>query len=53
MAAVKEFAESFEGSAGPAGINVDPEAQADAETSVVDSDVTLPEEDIARPENED
>ncbi len=51
-AAVKAFAQSFEGSGGPGGIHVDPEAQADAETSVVDSDVTLPEEDIARPEGE-
>ena len=52
-AAVSEFAASFEGSAGPGGIHVDPEAQADAETTVVDSDVTLPEEDIARPDTED
>ena len=52
-AAVSEFAASFEGSAGPGGIQVDPEAQADAETTVVDSDVTLPEEDIARPDTED
>ena len=52
-AAVSEFAASFEGSAGPGGIQVDPEAQPDAETTVVDSDVTLPEEDIARPDTED
>jgi F-type H+-transporting ATPase subunit alpha len=52
-AAVKAFADGFEGSAGPTGIEVDAEAQAQAKTSMVDSDTTLPEQDIARPEHED
>ncbi|MGI9625079.1 MAG: F0F1 ATP synthase subunit alpha [Acidimicrobiales bacterium] len=50
-AIVKGYAESFEGSAGPAGIDVDPEAQPDADTAIVDADNILPEEDISRPED--
>ena len=45
---VKAFAATFQSSNGPQGIEVDPEAQPDAHTSVVDSDITLPEEDITR-----
>ena len=37
---------------GISGIDVDPEAQPDAETGIVDSDITLPEVDIARAEDE-
>ena len=50
---VAAFAEGFEGSAGPAGITVEAEAQPDADSSIVDSDVTLPERDITRPDGED
>ncbi len=52
-AVVKAYAANFVGSGGQKGITVDPEAQADASTTVVDSDVTLPEQDIARPENDE
>ncbi len=52
-AAIGAFADNFVGSGGPTGINVDPEEQADAETAVVDSDITLPERDIARGEDGD
>ena len=47
---VKSFAEQFVRSDGTHGINVTPEDQPEATTTVVDSDVTLPEEDIARGE---
>ena len=49
---VKGYAENFVGSNHDAGIDVDPEAQPDAETGIVDSDTTLPEVDIARGEDE-
>ncbi len=52
-AAISAFAEGFEGSSGSGGIDVDPEAQAEAETGLVDSDITLPETDIARPAEDD
>ncbi len=45
---VAGFAAGFEGSSGPAGITVEAEAQPDADTAIVDSDVTLPERDITR-----
>ncbi len=50
--AVQAFARTFQGGEGQQGLHVEPEAQPDATTSVVDSDVTLPEQDIARPESE-
>ena len=46
--AIKAFSARFLESEVEHGIHVDPEAQPEAETSVVDSDVTLPEQDIAR-----
>ncbi|MCP3934954.1 MAG: F0F1 ATP synthase subunit alpha [Actinomycetia bacterium] len=49
---ISEYAASFEGSPPPEGIHVDPEAQPDATSAVVDSDVTLPERDISRPEQD-
>ncbi len=49
---IGEYATGFEGSPPPEGIHVDPEAQPDAISAVVDSDVTLPERDISRPEED-
>ena len=51
-AVIQGYADSFESSAGSAGIDVDPEAQPDAATTVVAADNTLPAEDISRPEDE-
>ncbi|MBN4047659.1 F0F1 ATP synthase subunit alpha [Acidimicrobiaceae bacterium AH-315-P05] len=50
---VAAFAEAFESGPDAEGIHVDAEAQADANTRIVDSDVTLPERDIRRPDGED
>ena len=47
---VEAFTAQFESSEAPAGDAPDAEAQANATTGMVDSDVTLPETDIARPE---
>jgi F-type H+-transporting ATPase subunit alpha len=47
---VSAFADQFVRSDGTSGINVTPQDQPEATTTVVDSDVTLPEEDIARGE---
>ena len=47
---VEAFTAQFESSEAPAGEAPDAEAQAGATTGMVDSDVTLPETDIARPE---
>ena len=47
---VRGYAEGFEGSAGPSGVNVEAQEQPDAETETVDSETTLPEVDIARGE---
>jgi hypothetical protein len=49
---IQGYTDSFQGSGGSGGIDVDPEAQPDAATSVVDADNTLPEEDISRPEDD-
>ena len=49
---VSEFASNFQGSAASAGITVDPEAQPDASSNIVDSDITIPERDITRPEED-
>ena len=49
--AVKAFAEQFEPTAGVDGDEPEPEAQGEARTKTVDSDVTLPEEDITRDED--
>ncbi len=46
---VRSFADDFIAS-GPHGIDVEPEAQPGADVRVVDSEVTLPEEDISRPD---
>ena len=48
---VRGYAEGFEGSAGPSGVNVEAQEQPDAETETVDSETTLPEVDIARGED--
>ena len=48
---VSTFAGQFEPTGGRVGIDTpEAEAQAAAETHTVDSDVTLPETDISRPE---
>jgi len=47
---VAAFAAQFESSAPVAGDAPDAQAQAAASTGMVDSDVTLPETDIARPQ---
>ncbi|MFN3215051.1 MAG: F0F1 ATP synthase subunit alpha [Acidimicrobiales bacterium] len=47
---VSAFADQFVRSDGTSGIHVTPQDQPEATTTVVDSDVTLPEEDIARGE---
>ena len=52
-AAVTAFAEQFEVSAAADGSEPDAEQQADASSSMVDSDRTLPEEEIDRPELEE
>ncbi len=49
---VSAFAAGFVGGPQGAGIHVDPEAQPEANSQLVDSDVTLPERDIARPDGE-
>jgi F-type H+/Na+-transporting ATPase subunit alpha len=49
---VSTFAAGFVGGPQGAGIHVDPEAQPEADSQLVDSDVTLPERDIARPGGE-
>jgi F-type H+/Na+-transporting ATPase subunit alpha len=46
------FAGDFVPTGGPQGLEVDPEAQPDAESAMVDSDITLPEEDIRRPDED-
>ncbi len=48
---LRGYAEGFEGSAGPSGVNVEAQEQPDAETETVDSETTLPEVDIARGED--
>ena len=48
---VRGYAEGFEGSAGPSGVNVEAQEQPVAETETVDSETTLPEVDIARGED--
>jgi len=50
-AIVRDYAESFEGSAGASGVTAEAEEQPDAETETVDSETTLPEVDIARGED--
>jgi len=50
-AAVQAFADQFASSAAPAGDEPEAEAQAAAHSELVDSDVTLPEEDITRDED--
>ena len=49
---IQGYTDSFQGSASSGSIDVDPEAQPDAATSVVDADNTLPEEDITRPQDD-
>ncbi len=49
---VKAFTDNFVGSGAPHGIHVDPEAQPEAVSAIVDSDITLPEEDIHRGDDE-
>jgi F-type H+-transporting ATPase subunit alpha len=46
------FASDFVPTGGPQGLEVDPQAQPDAESAMVDSDITLPEEDIRRPDED-
>jgi len=50
-AAIAEFAAQFESSSSGAGDEPDPESQGQAQTEIVDSDTTLPEEDITRDED--
>ena len=45
---INSYAESFESSDGSSGISVEAQEQPDADTEMVDSDITLPETDIAR-----
>ena len=45
---INSYAESFESSDGSSGISVEVQEQPDADTEMVDSDITLPETDIAR-----
>ena len=45
---INSYADSFESSDGSSGITVDAQEQPDADTEMVDSDITLPETDIAR-----
>ena len=49
-AGIKAFAEQFQTSDG-SGAEPDAEAQGDAQAELVDSDTTLPEEDITRDED--
>ncbi|NOX31006.1 MAG: F0F1 ATP synthase subunit alpha [Actinobacteria bacterium] len=49
---VAAFVDGFESGPGAEGIEVDAEAQPDADNQIVDSDVTLPERDIRRPDGE-
>ncbi len=49
---VAAFAEGFESGPDAEGIEVDAEAQPDADSQIVDSDITLPERDIRRPDGE-
>ncbi|MED5446316.1 MAG: F0F1 ATP synthase subunit alpha [Actinomycetota bacterium] len=45
---ITSYSESFESSDGSSGISVEAQEQPDADTQMVDSDITLPETDIAR-----
>ncbi len=45
---INSYAESFESSDESSGISVEAQEQPDADTEMVDSDITLPETDIAR-----
>ena len=45
---ITSYSESFESSDGSSGISVEAQEQPDADTQLVDSDITLPETDIAR-----
>ena len=45
---ITSYSQSFESSDGSSGISVDAQEQPDADTQMVDSDITLPETDIAR-----
>ena len=45
---ITSYSESFESSDGSSGISVEAQVQPDADTQMVDSDITLPETDIAR-----
>lgn len=45
---INSYAESFESSDGSSGISVEAQEQPDADTEMIDSDITLPETDIAR-----
>ncbi len=45
---ITSYSESFESSDGSSGISVEAQEQPDANTQMVDSDITLPETDIAR-----
>ncbi len=45
---ITSYSESFESSYGSSGISVEAQEQPDADTQMVDSDITLPETDIAR-----
>ena len=45
---IKSYSESFESSDGSSGISIEAQEQPDADTQMVDSDITLPETDIAR-----
>ena len=45
---INSYAESFESSDGSSGISVEAQEQPDADTEMVDSDITLPDTDIAR-----
>jgi len=45
---ITSYSQSFESSDGSSGISVEAQEQPDADTQMVDSDITLPETDIAR-----
>ncbi|OUV78480.1 MAG: F0F1 ATP synthase subunit alpha [Acidimicrobiaceae bacterium TMED130] len=45
---IASFSENFETSGGSSGVSIEAQEQPDADTEMVDSDITLPETDIAR-----